>query len=139
MPDPRPIPISDADTAAYWAAARRGKLAVRKCRNCGECIFPPLPRCNACLGPVDWVEILGSGVIYSFCIAHMNLIPGFTAPYAVVQVELDGAPGVRVVANIRDCPLGALRIGAAVDVYFEDRGPNLALPQFRVRDVTESR
>lgn len=130
----KPIPLPDRDSAPYWEAARRHKLIVRKCRHCGRLWFPPKPRCSACLSAeIDWLELNGLGVIYSYCIMRMSLVPGFVPPYLIAEVDLDGAVGCRLTANIIDCKIDDVRIGLPVEPVFEDRTAEVTLPQFRLR------
>jgi uncharacterized OB-fold protein len=76
----------------------------------------------------------GRGTVYSFVRAHAPVLPAFSdkAPFYVVLVELEEDRRIRMVGNL----LGAvekLAIGDAVEVAFEDVGPEDALPQWRLR------
>ena len=131
---PKPLPLPDIDSAPYWDAARAHRFVAQRCADCGTLLFPPKARCPACLtSALAWVDLSGRGTIYTFCVAHMDLIPGFTPPYVVAVVELEDQPGLRVTANIVDCPVERVRIGLPVEVTFEDRTPERTLPQFRPR------
>jgi uncharacterized OB-fold protein len=77
--------------------------------------------------------VSGKGTIYSYSIMHQVGNPGFEKelPYAVVIVELAEQKGLYTVSNLRDCPIGQIRIGMPVEVLFEDVTPEVTLPQFR--------
>ena len=64
---------------------------------------------------------------------HQDWFPAFRAdiPYAVAQIEL--AEGVRLTANIVDCPADELRVGLPVEVVFDRVTETLTLPRFRPR------
>ena len=128
----RPLPQPDMDSRPYWDAAKRRKLALPQCRQCGRIAFPPRPRCPECLSQdLAWTELGGRGVVHSFCVMHDDFIQGFQPPYLIAHVELDEQPGLRLTSNILDCPIDRVRIGMAVEVVFEDAGKDITLPQFR--------
>lgn len=131
---PKPLPLPDLDSAPYWAAAREHRFIAQRCAACATLLFPPKARCPACLtSELAWVDLSGRGTIYSFCVMHLNLIPGYSPPYVVAVVELEDQPGLHVTANILDCAVADVRIGMPVKVTFEDRTPEMTLPQFRPR------
>lgn len=132
----KPIPLPDIDTAPYWSAALEGRLSLPCCACCGQFVFPPKPFCPTCPGhPLAWKDVSGRGSIYSYCIMHMKLIAGFEPPYLIGVIELREQTGLRITANIVDCPPEALRIGMPVEVIFERRNSGVALPQFRPRSA----
>ena len=113
----------DAWTEPFWLAAAEHRLTVPCCRSCGTYRMPPGPFCAACRSQdVDWHEMSGTGTVYSYTVARHALIPELAGsiPYVVGVIELDGAPGVRLVASIIDTPIAAVRIGLPVEVMWED-------------------
>ena len=50
-------------------------------------------------------------------------------PYVVAMVELH--EGVRLMTNVVETPLAALRIGMRVEVLFEPAAAGIAIPLFR--------
>ena len=130
----KPIPIPDLETAPYWDAARRHVLMLPRCSGCGHLLFPPKPECPACLThDVAWVELSGRGTVYTYCVMRVSLVPGYDAPYVVAEVALEEEPDVRITSNVVACPIDQVRIGMPVEVTFEDRTPEVSLPQFRPR------
>lgn len=135
--DPRPIPVPDLDTAPYWAAAKRHELQVQRCSACGTYAFPPRPRCPKCLAqPLEWVRVSGRGTVLTFAIMRDTFIKHFPPPYVVAQVELEEQPGLVIFTNILECGVQDVRIGLPVELTFEDRPPDVSLPQFRPRRTT---
>jgi hypothetical protein len=55
---------------------------------------------------------------------HHPFVPGLKdrGPYDVAVVVLDDAPGVRLVTNVVDATPATLRIGAPVDLVWEEAG-----------------
>jgi len=128
-PPPRPKPQPTAETRAYWEGARNGKLLVQRCADCGRQQFYPRAFCTACLSErIDWVEAKGSGQVVTFTICRIAAHPALTPPYAVALIELD--EGVRLLANLVDGALDAIRCGARVRVRFERLDDEITLPQF---------
>jgi hypothetical protein len=125
----RPPPAQSADTSFFWEGARRGELLIQRCASCGTLRHPPGPGC-ACCGSLDWdtVRSSGRGIVHSFAVHHYPPIPGFEYPLAIGLIELE--EGTRLVSNITGEP-DAIEIGMPVEVFFEDFGDDLVLPQFR--------
>lgn len=96
----------------------------------------PHPACAAC-GSSDVVPtpVSGRGSVYTWTVSHYVGGPGFedAVPYAIVLVELEEDPSLRIVANLRDCPPDRIRAGMPVEVVFEDLDGAMTLPQFRPR------
>lgn len=131
---PKPVPEISEELRPFFAAAREGRLMVQRCTGCGRRRFPPRDICSECLGrEAEWVASCGRGRVVSFNVMHQVYHPGFAAevPYAVVLVELED--GGRMLTNLVDCALERLRTELPVEVTFERRSPDVALPQFRPR------
>jgi hypothetical protein len=123
--------MSDA-MRPFFEAARAHRLVIQRCTACGTYRFPARELCSRCLArDAAWVPASGRGKVFSYGVVHQVYHPAFAAdvPYAVVVVELE--EGVRLTTNLLDCPLEAVRIGLPVEVCFEDRTPEVSLPQFR--------
>ena len=64
-----PEPAINLETEAYWAAAKEGKLILKKCNACGETHFYPRAICPHCLsGDTEWYEASGKGTIYTYSV-----------------------------------------------------------------------
>ncbi len=129
---PRPVPEGDEQLAPYFAAAKEGRLVVQRCAECGTLRFPPRDICSACLAiGADWVDVSGRGEVFSYNVMHQVYHPAFASevPYAVVVVRL--AEGPKMISNLLDCPVDAIRIGMPVEVVFEPANERVTLPKFR--------
>ena len=67
---------------------------------------------------------------------RQSFLPGFdeAGPFVLVDVEISAHPEVRLIGRLLDGPEAPLRLGAAVQVAFEDLAPGLAVPAFALVD-----
>jgi uncharacterized OB-fold protein len=126
---------TDAWTRPFWDAAAEHRLVVQRCTDCQRLRMPPTPFCPACRSQAcEWPELSGRGVIYSFTIVATAVTPRHAdhVPYVPALIEPLDAPGVRLVSNVVDAPLAAIRIGAEVEVVWQDGPAGLSVPRFRL-------
>ena len=124
----------------FWDAAREHRLVIQRCDECGYYVHWPQLLCPQCHSDrLTPTEVSGRGTVYSFTIVHHVFHPGFAGdvPYSLAIIELDEQPGLRLVANVVDCPHEAIATGMPVEVTFEDR-EGYTVPQFRPT-ATEAR
>jgi uncharacterized OB-fold protein len=129
----RPLPLVDADSEPFWAAAAEHSLRIPRCRSCDRHIFYPRALCPHCHSDdLEWTEVSGLGTIYSFTVARRPAGPAFAdaVPYVVILVDLD--EGARMMSNLVTDDVETVRIGQRVRVEFEDAGEGVALPVFRL-------
>lgn len=108
---------------------------VQHCGSCGYYNHPPRPFCDACLGQeLRFVPVGGRGTVYTFTVMHQRDVAGFEqeAPFINIVVELTEQPQLLMVSNLPLSERPKLRIGAPVEVCFEDRGDGVVVPQFRI-------
>ena len=61
--------------------------------------------CRHCrAGEIRWREVGPAGTVYSYCVVTHQVHPGYPVPYTVVLIELDEAPGVRLVGHLDGRP-----------------------------------
>ena len=107
-----PEPSINMETEAYWAAAKEGKLILKKCNACGKTHFYPRAICPHCQSSdTQWYDASGKGTIYSYSVMRRG-----PTPYAIAFVTLE--EGVSMMTNIVDCDYDALAVGQAVEVTF---------------------
>ncbi|WP_214105868.1 Zn-ribbon domain-containing OB-fold protein [Acrocarpospora catenulata] len=105
------------DTLPFWDALLAGSLVTCRCAACGRFRQPPSGFCPGCRHTeVVWQRSDGVGTVYSFTWARHAFTPGLRdrVPYVIALVELDDAPGVRLIANILDAGEDQVRVGARV-------------------------
>ena len=134
FPDEMPMPAVSAETAPWWEAAAVHRLVVQRCTECGTTRHPPGPVCPACRSmEAEWHELPGTGTVYTYTVVRQAFIPALAdkIPYAVIAVALDDAGGARMVSNLVDADPTEAAVGMAVEVVWEDMGPELSVPRFR--------
>jgi len=132
----KPIPVADEVSAPFWDAVRERRLVVQRCAACGYYNHPPRRVCDACLSQdLAFAPVSGKGKIYSFTIMHQRDVAGFEneAPFINLVVELSEQPMLLMVSDLSHTERDRVRVGAAVVVYFEDRGDGSVIPQFRIQ------
>jgi uncharacterized protein len=124
-------PAVTEETAAFWEAARDGRLVVEQCTACGMASFPPRGICRACRArAMAPLEITSEGVVYSLTVNHQRWRPDLDVPFAIVLVEFPDHPGVRVAGRLRGIDPEGARIGMTVDIGFEPGPDGFAIPSF---------
>lgn len=135
MSQQKPVPIADELTRPFWEAAREGRLMVQRCGACGYYNHPPRTFCDACLSrQLAYTPVSGRGTVYSFTVMHQRDVAGFEedAPFINIVVELEEQPRLLMVANLPGGEREKVRVGAPVEVYFENRGDGVVIPQFKL-------
>jgi uncharacterized protein len=130
----KPIPIADEITRPFWEAVKERRLAIQRCATCNYYNHPPRTVCDACLSQeLRFEPVSGRGRIHTFTVMHQRDVPGFEseAPFINIVVELEEQPMLLMVANLPISERERVRIGASVNVDFEDRGGGVIVPQFR--------
>jgi uncharacterized OB-fold protein len=134
FPDDMPTPAASRETLAWWQAAAAHRLVVQVCNRCGRTRHPPGPLCPSCRSfDLGWREVSGRGTVYTYTVVRRAFIPSLAdrLPYVVVVVELEGGGGARLLSNLVEADVAAVRVGMPVEVVWEDLGPDLAVPRFR--------
>ncbi|XAH22040.1 Zn-ribbon domain-containing OB-fold protein [Xylophilus sp. GW821-FHT01B05] len=127
-----PVPVANADSLPYWAAARERRLVIRKCKACSQLHFMPRHLCPHCWSDqLEWIDAKGTGSIHSFTVMRRASDPAFAhlVPYVVALIDLDEGP--RMMANILGADALESAIGDRVQVTFEARGEEAKVPQFQ--------
>ena len=95
--EPAPTPLSEP----FWEATRADTLKAQRCDSCQMFVWYPRDFCPECLGAdLTWVQLQGTGTIYSFNVMRKpgNPMMGDEVPYVVALVDLD--EGIRMTTNI---------------------------------------
>ena len=124
-------PAVTEETEAFWKAANEGRLVVERCTSCGRDGFPPRGMCRYCRSrSMEPAEITSRGRVYSFTVNYQRWLPDLEVPYAIVLVEFDDHPGVRVAGRLRGCAPEEAAIDMEVEVGFEPGPGGFAIPSF---------
>ena len=127
---------ADEFVQPFWDAAKKGKLVSARCTNCGTFRLPPAPFCFECQHrEIEWVELPGTGRVYSFVIVRHALAEMLqpVVPYASGIVELDGTQGAgsRMIVNFVECDPEKLQIDDRVEAVFERVNDEITVVRFR--------
>jgi hypothetical protein len=134
-PAPLRDPYADETTQPFWDAALEGRLLGSRCTTCGTFVMPPQPFCFTDQNTTfEWVELPGTGTIYSFTVVRHPLAPHLAevVPYVSAVIDIDGTQGAgaRMLANVIDCDPESVQIGDRVRVVFETVSDTMAIPRF---------
>ena len=124
---------TDTTTEPFWQAAKQHKLVAPQCGACGSFRMPPRPYCPECQSQdVNWIELPGTATVYSFAICTRGPYPGTEDyTYVPVVVDIDSAPGARLVTNIVDVDPQAVHIDMRVTVAWHPIKDGWVLPIFK--------
>ena len=133
-------PSTDDASRPFWEASVEERLVAPRCTNCGTFRLPPPPICFVCQHrEVEWVELPGTGTVYSFTVVRhpLSKMLNESVPYAAGIIELDGTQGAgaRMIANIVECDVDALKIGDRVEIAWERVSDEMSA--FRFRPLSE--
>jgi len=118
----------------YREAAARGELVIQRCQACRRWIHFPESSCPAC-GSTELVfePVSGQGKVETFSVIHKSFVPEFQGrePYVIAWIGLPEQAGLRLFGNVVGAAPEEVSIGMPVEVFFEARDGNAALPNFK--------
>lgn len=133
-PQGKPLPEITDLTRPFWSGAAHGKLKMQKCTHCATLNFYPRPWCVECGSrALEWVDVKPTGKVYAFTTAELVMmnLPGWKTDLPVTLCLVDLDEGVRMYAQLTDCPPEKMKIGMPVEAYFEKIGEDIGVPKFR--------
>jgi uncharacterized OB-fold protein len=128
-----PLATAPVEAREFFAQCAQGVLALQRCTACERLRHYPRSHCPFCLSPgYEWQPCSGRGTVYTYTVIRQNENPRFAPrlPYIVAMVELE--EGVRMLTSVVGIDPGALRVGMAVEVVFEEETDGRTVPRFRV-------
>ena len=127
----RMLPGLDPLNRPFWTGGARGELLIEHCDACGTWQHPPHDRCAACGSrAVAPRPVSGRGRVISYGINRQAWLPTMQVPFAIVAVELDEQPGIRLISEMVDVDPETVAIGMAVTVAFIQQD-EVFIPVFR--------
>jgi uncharacterized OB-fold protein len=100
-----PKPVADKDTQPFWDGVAGHRLLVQRCRECARWIWQPRPICPWCnAADPEWTEVGGDARVVSWTVLRPPVLTVWQdkLPFVILLVELDGAPGVRMIGQLVD-------------------------------------
>ena len=128
----KPLPELDGLSAQFYAYCKQSALHFQRCSDCATFRHVPREMCPVCNSfNWEWAPSSGKGTVYTWTVVNRALHPAFAdaTPMAPVVVEME--EGVRLLANMLDCPPEELTIGMPVEIAFEAVTEDVTLPRFR--------
>lgn len=128
---------TDVWTEPFWRATAQHRLEIPKCGDCQTFRMPPSAFCPKCQSQtVEWVNVSGTGSVYSFTIIANPPFPEAAdhVPYVPAIIELDDAPNARIVSAVIDAPVTQIEIGSRVHLRWQDLPDGVSLPRFILSD-----
>jgi uncharacterized OB-fold protein len=128
----KPLPKPSKWSQPFWDNAKKHKLTLKKCKDCGHIDHPPYLYCTNCHSDnSEWVEASGKGKLVAYAInTYMVPFPFWDdMPYVVAMIDLD--EGVRMISNIVECDHDQLKNGMELEVVFDDVSDEFTLPKWR--------
>ena len=123
---------TNPDTEPFWQAAKEQRLTACQCVQCGQFRMPPTAYCPYCSSrDKAWPTLLGTATVFSFAVCNKNPKTGEDYIYVPVVVDLDGAPGCRLNANVSGVDAEDVRIGMTVTVDWTPIQDGWVLPNFK--------
>jgi uncharacterized OB-fold protein len=122
----------DVWTEPFWEAAAQHRLLCARCGHCGRHRMPPNAFCPHCRSQeIVWDELSGRGTIFTFTIIRHPVIPAVrnAVPYVVAVIDLEGAPGARLVVNVVNADESVLAIDGAVTIVWDDCPGGITVPR----------
>jgi uncharacterized OB-fold protein len=120
-------PTITPETQRFWDAAAAGKLLYGQCNACKRPHYFPRSLCPFCFSDsVDWKQASGRATIYTYSIMRRSA----TGPFVISYVTLEEGP--RLLTNIVDSDLDAVKIGAAVTLVFKPSEGGQPVPFFKL-------
>lgn len=74
----------------------------------------------------------GRGEVYTYTVVHRAIAAGQPLPTVIAVITLEDSGGLRMISNLVDSDQDDVDIGAPVELVWEDMGPDLAIPRFRL-------
>ena len=126
------LPQPDLETEPFWAAAKDGRLLIKRCSACGKPHFYPRPFCPFCWSDaVEWEEASGRATLYTWSVVRRNDLPPFPERVPYVAAIVDLAEGPRMMTNVVDCEFDAITMGMELEAVFHPISDDITIVQFR--------
>jgi len=131
----KPLPTITDENREFWEGAKRGRLRMQKCGDCGHIRYPISHVCPKCLSyNFNWTDLSGRGEVFSYIVFHQLYNKAFEKdiPYNVALVQLEEGP--RMYSNVVGVDNDAVKVGDKVEVTFDPVTPEVTIPRFKPRN-----
>jgi uncharacterized OB-fold protein len=118
-----PVPAPSGIDRRYHEGLIKHRLVIQQCAGCDAWQWPPEVLCHQCRSfDMRWVEVAPVGTLFTWTRVWHAAREGLedAVPYVVAVVELEAAPGVRLVCNLLGDPTRVPVSGERLCGEFED-------------------
>lgn len=134
----KPRPNIDHEIKPFWDGLREHKFLLFQCAECRAWYWPAAYCRNhpnkPFMGEMSWQPASGRGKVFAFNIHRVAFDPSFKddLPFVYALIELEEGPMFGT--NIVGCAPESVKIGASVEIIFEDhKEEGFTLPKARLR------
>ncbi|PBC35963.1 DNA-binding protein [Rhodococcus sp. ACPA4] len=116
------VPDPEGLDARFWEGTRAEEIWIQQCNACSNFQWLPEWVCHHCNSfDLGFSRVAPSGTIYSWERVWHPSTPALAShcPFVVVVIELDSAPGIRLVGNLVGDSRQSVSIGTPVEAVFE--------------------
>lgn len=133
----KPIPPQGQHTKTFWEGTKAGKLMLPRCGDCNRVHWYPRLICPFCHSTnLEWIEASGKGRLHTFAVQH-RAFGGWAeeVPYVTAYIDLDeGDRMMTVLRGVDATKPDEIKIGARVEVEFEQANDDTSIPFWRVAE-----
>jgi uncharacterized protein len=124
-----PRPVMGLYDTPMWASINARAMALQRCDDCGNWMYPPGPACPACLSTkLVWTPISGRGRILSWVVFHRHYLPAYPPPYNAIAVRLEEGP--TMISNLEGAMPDDASIGRDVRLVYATMPDGVILPRW---------
>jgi acetyl-CoA acetyltransferase/uncharacterized OB-fold protein len=118
----RALPEISPWTTPFWTGGSEGELRLPSCPVDGKRFHPSEQICpDHPSEELVWVAVGPTATVLGMTVNVQQFLPGFTPPYVIAIVDLDGAPGVRLTTNLVNLEPESAHVGQRVTVLFVEQ------------------
>lgn len=130
-PEPKPLPEPTPVSAPFWTALRQHRIRIQYSPSTRRYVFyPRILSPGSLLDDLEWREISGKGILYSFTVAERPTAPQWanSVPQFLAIVEWDQGP--RLSTELVNTAPDDLEVGMRVRPVFCDEPSGVTLLRY---------
>ena len=133
---PKIIPVADDLSKTFWDGVNQKKLILQHCTACDRLQYPPRQACLSCgsAEKLEWKDVEGRGHVSTYIVIEDGRLNRRMPdqPYNLALITLDQDPSINFYSNLPGVPPYEVPVGAAVQVIFEEVGPDQLIHEWQV-------
>ncbi|HIB13469.1 MAG TPA: hypothetical protein EYO17_16380 [Dehalococcoidia bacterium] len=133
---PKIIPVPDEVSKPFWDAVNEKRLLLQNCTVCDRLQYPPRQTCLSCgsAEKLEWKDVEGRGHVSTYIVIEDGRLNRRMPdqPYNLALITLDQDPSINFYSNLPGVPPYEVPVGAAVQMIFEEVGPDQLIHEWQV-------